>query len=378
MKKGRKNISARTKSIKEKNDCFYRNLEMLNILFYVGKGFMLRKQLFILIRSFYKINEHTANDMLSDLLQHGLVIKKQATDTQTCLYILTKFPLTQYKEGCCNTRDATSIKLNNRKIWNNIYRTEFIIREAIPMMEKLNISLELQNLFDFLHNYNITIYTSENQISVYQLYKSLYEKFPIKDIEAIRNQRPIESAFMNDYYKADAELYNYQCNFLGYSPDEEFAYLLEMKAKLEREKDLLSSPKELKKFYYNLFNMTAAGFFFIGLPDEDGNIILGTFDKCNNMYLKKIYENAICIALMLERYLGYFPHVTLQVYMSDADNLLSLRKREDEKGYDYIKQEMSNISKREVFFKNYKIPEQYWDFIQVDYIYYPLREKYNL
>ena len=81
-----KNISARTKSRLAKEECFNRNIPILNILFYLGGGFMLRKQTVTLVRIFYQINEHKANDMIADLLSNGLLIKKQATDTKTCLY----------------------------------------------------------------------------------------------------------------------------------------------------------------------------------------------------------------------------------------------------------------------------------------------------
>lgn len=369
------NISARTKSRLAKEECFNRNIPILNILFYIGGGFMLRKQMVTLVRIFYHINEHKANDMIADLLSNGLLVKKQATDTRTCLYIMTKFPLAMYHE--CSTRDSCSVKLNNRKIWLNFYRTEFIIRQAVPMMEQLAIELTLQNLLDFLADYCITIFTTENQMSIYQLYGRLYEKFPIKDKELIASGFPRESDFMNDYYKITADLYHHQRNFLGYNIDDDYSDYIDIKEKLEREKDLISSPKEYRRNYYSLFNMTAAGFFFIGKPTEK-NIIIGTFDKCNNMYLKKIYENILCIYLMLERYLGFFPQITLQVYMSDADRILSLRDKENEQGYDYSRQEKSGLTKRDSFFQNMRIPRQSWDDIHVDYIYYPLKEKYNL
>lgn len=370
------NISARTKSRVAKEECFNRNIPLLNVLFYIGKGFMLKKQLLTLVRIFYNVNEHKATDMLSDLCEHGLVIKKQATNTKTCIYILTKFPLAIYHE--CSTRDSCSIKLNNRKIWNNIYRTEFIIRQALPLMEQYDMELSLENLLAFLEVNCISIFTTENQASIYQLYENLYENFPIKDKEFLNNGCPCESDFMTDFYKVKAELYNHQINFLGYTNEDDFSIYLDAKDRLEREKDLLSSPKDLKRSYFTLFNMVAAGFFFIGRPNEE-HIIIGTFDKCNNMYLKKIYENIICIALMLFRYLGFFPEITLQVYMSDADNLISLRNKENEQGYDYVCQEKTGLTKRETFFQNMKIPRQYWDdYIHVDYIYYPLREKYNL
>lgn len=370
-----KNISARTKSRLAKEECFNRNIPILNILFYIGGGFMLRKQMVTLVRIFYQINEHKANDMIADLLSNGLLVKKQATDTRTCLYIMTKFPLAMYHE--CNTRDSCSVKLNNRKIWNNIYRTEFIIRQAVPLMEQLGMELTLQNLLNFLTDYCISVFTTENQMSVYQLYGNLYEKFPIKDKELIASGFPRVSDFMNDYYKITADLYHHQQNFLGYKIDDDYSDYINIKEKLEREKELISSPKECKKNYYSLFNMTAAGFFFIGKPTGE-NITIGTFDKCNNMYLKKIYENIICIFLMLERYLGFYPMITLQVYMSDADKLIALRTKENEQGYDYEKQEKSGLTKRDSFFKNMRIPRQYWDYIQVDYIYYPLKEKYSL
>ncbi len=370
-----KNISARTKSRSEKEECFYRSIPVLNVLFYVGKGFMLRKQLITLVRVFYSLNEHKTNEMLTDLLAHGLIIKKQATNTRTCIYILTKFPLAMYCE--CSTRDSCSVKLNNRKIWNNIYRTEFIIRQVVPFMEQLNIELTLENILNFLSDYSISIFTTENQMSVYQLYGNLYEHFPIKDKDLILSDVPKESDFLNDYYKVTADLYNHQVNFLGYKTDDDFSSYLSIKDKLENEKTLTNSQKEIKKYYYTLFNMTAAGFFFIGKPNGE-HITIGTFDKCNNMYLKKIYQNIIFIFLMLERYLGFYPRITLQVYMSDYDRLISLRCNESEQGFDYNKQEKTGCTKRDSFFKNLNIPQQYWDYIQVDYVYYPLREKYNL
>ena len=124
--------------------------------------------------------------------------------------------------------------------------------------------------------------------------------------------------------------------------------------------------------------MVSNGFFFMGLPDDDDNIEIGIFDKCNNMYLKKIYDNIICIFYMMERYLGYYPHIKLNVYLSDNERLYSLENKEYENGFDYDRQESSGLSKRNTFFKNFNVPKQYWDYIQVDYIYYPLREKYNL
>lgn len=369
------NISARTKSRLAKEECFNRNIPISNILFYIGGGFMLRKQAVTLVRIFYQINEHKANDMIADLLSYGLLVKKQATDTKTCLYIMTKFPLAMYHD--CSTRDSCSVKLNNRKIWHNVYRTEFIIRQAVPMMEQLDIELTLQNLMNFLTDYCISVFTTENQMSVYQLYGNLYEKFPIKDKELIASGFPRVSDFMDDYYKITADLYHHQRNFLGYQIDDDYSGYLDIKERLERERDLISSPKEYRRNYYSLFNMTAAGFFFIGKPTGK-NITIGIFDKCNNMYLKKIYENIICIYLMLERYLGFFPQITLQVYMSDADRILFLQDKENEQGYDYSKQERSGLTKRDSFFQNMRIPRQNWNDIHVDYIYYPLKEKYHL
>ena len=58
------NISARTKNRQAKEESFNRNIPILNILFYIGNGFMLKKQMVTLARIFYQINEHRANDIL--------------------------------------------------------------------------------------------------------------------------------------------------------------------------------------------------------------------------------------------------------------------------------------------------------------------------
>lgn len=371
------NVSARSKSKEAKQECFNRNIPITNIIFYLGKGFMLRSQIITLVRIFYGVNEHKANDMISDLASHGLIIKKQATDTTTFLYVLTKYTLSQYYENY-SSRDINSIKLNNRKIWNNIYRNEFIIREIIPMMRNSNTPLELDSLFSFLDNNCINIFTTENQSSVYQLYKLIFDKYPIKDKENIINGIPVFSPFMNDYYKSIAELYNFQTNFLNYKIKDDYSNYANIKEQLECEKDIEKSPKEVKKNYYSLFNMVAAGFFFLGTTSSNNHINIGLIDKCNNMSLKKIYENIICIWLMLERYLGFYTEITLYVFMSNENNIIYLKNKESELYFDYVTQEKKDYNKRNSFFKNYRIPKQYWENISVKYIFYPLREKYNL
>ena len=81
---------------------------------------------------------------------------------------------------------------------------------------------------------------------------------------------------------------------------------------------------------------------------------------------------------MLERYLGFYPEITLYVFMSDENNIIYLKNKESELYFDYVTQEKKDYNKRNSFFKNYRIPKQYWENISVKYIFYPLREKYNL
>ena len=246
------------------------------------------------------------------------------------------------------------------------------------MMRNSNTPLELDSLFSFLDNNCINIFTTENQSSVYQLYKLIFDKYPIKDKKNIINGIPVFSPFMNDYYKSIAELYNFQINFLNYKIEDDYSNYANIKEQLECEKDVEKSPKEIKKNYYSLFNMVAAGFFFLGTVSSDNHINIGLIDKCNNMSLKKIYENIICIWLMLERYLGFYPEITLYVFMSDENNIIYLKNKESEHYFDYVTQEKKDYNKRNSFFKNYRIPKQYWENISVKYIFYPLREKYNL
>ncbi len=144
------------------------------------------------------------------------------------------------------------------------------------------MELTLENLLNFLTDCCISVFTTENQMSVYQLYQNLSKNFPIRDKDLIASGNPRASEFMNDYYKITADLYSHQRNFLGYRIEDDFSDCLAVKNMLDREKDLIKSPKELKRNYYSLFNMTSAGFFFIGKP-AGKNITIGIFDKCNNM-----------------------------------------------------------------------------------------------
>jgi len=278
---------------------------------------------------------------------------------------MTKFSLAKYNSKY-TTKDVTSIKLNNRKIWQNIYRTEYIIKTIIPMLLQTNTSITLSNLFQFLDAYFIHLFTKENQQDIYNLYSNFYDHYELE----------INNEFMNDFQKATAELINYQKNFLKLDIEVNEKYL-HTKNTIERERMLTSSLKEQRKQYYNFFNMTAAGFHFVGHL-TDNTMILILFDNCNNMNLRKVYDNAICIMYMMEKYLGFVLYLDIQIYMSYYDNLLTLREKENEQGYDYKKQEKIGYNKRDTFFYNYNVPKQYWDNICVDYFYYPLREKYNL
>jgi hypothetical protein len=371
------NVSSRTKSSIDKAACFERNIATLNIIYYIGKGFMLRKQLITLLRLLYGINSHKANDMINDLQSYGLLIKKQATNTKTCIYVITKYPLSQYHN--CSSRDTCSIKLNNRKIWLNMYRVEYVIRIIIPQMEEAHNEISLESLMAYLDINNISIYTNENQTSIYELYKNFDNHFPIKDKESIMGGYPVESPFYNDYYKTIAELFDHNIKFLGYKYNEvDYEDYLVVKEQLEREKDIIPSPKEQKIYYYNLFNMVSNGFFFESLLSNEENVTIGFFDKCNNVCLNKIYENIICIFYMLERYLGFYPQITLNVYMSDMVELNKLEENQYKDGYDYYTQERTGFNKRDSVFQNYKVPRQYWQNIKVNYTYFPLREKYNV
>jgi len=73
---------------------------------------------------------------------------------------------------------------------------------------------------------------------------------------------------------------------------------------------------------------------------------------------------------------GYNPITVTKIRQNRE--IIHLQDKENEQGYDYSKQERSGLTKRDSFFQNMRIPRQNWNDIHVDYIYYPLKEKYNL
>lgn len=67
-------------------------------------------------------------------------------------------------------------------------------------MKQLGMELTLENLLNFLTDYCISVFTTKNQMSVYQLYGNLYDKFPIKDKGLLSSGYSRASDFMNGYY----------------------------------------------------------------------------------------------------------------------------------------------------------------------------------
>lgn len=325
----------------------------------------------------YNTNTHNANTMIGDLLNHGLLIKKEIRKTKTCCYVFTKFTTSRYKGT--TSRNVSSVILNNPKIWGNIFRLEYIINVVIPKMEQQNITICIESIIDYMENNFITPFYKENQMSIYNLYVLFDKIFP----NAI-NSKP----FMDDYNKCVADAYIHTQNFLSCEPKEGFEHCLQVKNEIERDKKSYTTTSSVLQNYYNLYNFVSNNFFFESRVYEEDYVLeddtiekrkvieIGMFDKNLNLQLDKVYGQATLILLMLHRYFGYYPYIKLHIYSCMQEQIKAMKQREKECSYD------SDYSQRtlrkEFYFQKYQLPKQYWENISVEYIYYPLIEKYTL
>lgn len=363
MKK--ENVSTRTKTKEQKEQCFFENKEVLDICYYLCEGFFIRKQMYQLMYLLYDIPEKETREKVKMLCSYGLLKESQVNYSNTKLCVMGKFATSLYYENK-SSRDIPAVKLNNKKIIESIYRTEFLIQKVIPLLEKNQIELTIEDILYVCKENAISIYTKSNQEDVYELYNKLHTM----------------NAFSNSFYEED---YNISiCEYLLYSknflhteiPYEDFDKVLQLKQMRDKERMQLVSNVEKNKYYYNLFNMVGNGFFF-RFPPNGTNIKVGIFD-IGNLTVEKLYKQTGFLYSMLQRYLA--PDVTLdvQVYLSTKEKKDYLLKKETSKSFDMKRQEWRETNKRETYLRQTGIREQYLENIEVTYINFDLKEKYNI
>lgn len=366
------NIKSITHTYQQKENSCINNKIILDYAYHLSNGFFLKQQLLFIISIIEHIPMKQLNSMISDLCNHGLLIQKQVTTTKTNLFVMNKFSLSHYVKY--DTRDTTSIKLNNTKIWTNIFRLEFLIQEILP-----NLTSKIDNLTELLTYLNdnfIDIFRVANQEDVCKFYIEFYKKFPVKNKIDVKHLPP-KTEFTNDYLASIEEYRIYLTNFKKeYEKAERYKGYEHYKSDKDLNAVFFNTPIEKNKHCYNLYQMKAQGFFFKSSVINN-NVNIGLFDIYTHLSLRKIYTNSIFILLMLIRYLGFTPILNITIYVKDFDTKRRLEKEESMKNYNYLDREVCEYNKKTGFF--YRLGCMHLlDNINVEYKVYELESKYKL
>lgn len=186
-------------SIKEA--LFDENRDLLDIIYYLGQGFMLAEQIYTYGSFLYGLSKDRIRRKIINLHGKGLLLEKQATTTNTKIYVLNKYVLSKYKSK--SSQDVSSVKITDNKFWKNLYVNEFIIRNILPCINKNHLNLSISTIFGLLEDNFMTFMYSQNRHDVFKIYGAFYDRFEIKNTED----------FNKDYYALTSDLYNYGRNF---------------------------------------------------------------------------------------------------------------------------------------------------------------------
>lgn len=346
-----------------KQEIFDSNRDLFDIVYYLGTGFMLSDHIYIYGKAIYDLSEKAITRKLINMCSKGLLLEKEATTTGTKIYVLSKYVKSKYESK--PSQDVSSVRITERKLWKNFYMNEYIIQRIVKYLLKNEREISIQKILDLLEWNFITIQTTQNRQDVFNLYEKFYERF----------ERKTSESFMQDFNALAADLYLFDKNFLKAELDVDYSEQLRQRKIRQLDKGAYKSEEDKNKYFYNLYQFVMQGFFFNGISEDV--IQIGLFE-IGKLTFDKIYKQSCYILLMLERYLGFMPKLSLTVYYSDVDVVSEIELEAKRKSYNFKKQEFSDNDKKCETFKALGIREQYWENIEIRYIHYNLKNRYNL
>ncbi len=364
MNKNKK--SARDIPLAKKQDTYNKALPIIMIIHLLGNDMMLRSQIRQLTCDTYHIPEKEADFMISEMLQNGLLYRKSiCTGSKTELLYLSKFTIATLTET--SSSDVPAIAFSRKKIYENIFNTQYIIEYLLPEMEgKYDTSPD--NLISYLR------YSGSNMlIPSHQLYYSDYFAFFYTTCTRL-------NLTLADDFFYDWKAYEYdKLRFLSKSNPsilEECDTYKKDKQMRESICQTYTSEVERVKYTYSLANMMASRFYIAAILPDTVDLIYN--DSLDNLSLEKLYLNLAGITLMLDRYIKQELKINLTVFVysqSRADNFYDMEER---RVYDSFTKTYKELPRSEAYLSNYGVRPSLWDNITVKYVPMDIANKYHV
>lgn len=308
-----------------KEQLFKENRELLEVLFELGGGIMLKEHLISLTVYFYP-NKFNIKNNIKELIQCGFLKEQQFITSNKYFLYVTKYPISKLQG--IQSRNANSINPSYERMANSLFRMEYLITITLPKLVGKNLTI--QDIKSRHYNHCHTTLVQKNNPEI--VYDSFKHKAELLKIE-------LTSAFKYDLgmarYEKEALLSRISNREL--IPNKEYK---EMKADIEKNKSLIAQNKQLME-YFNFKNLLSRNFLINGITYKNQELFLklSVFDINNSLEVIYLYKNLGYIYIMLDRYFN-IPYtdklkLDLTVYTWSSDQQNKLKYESTQKARDF-------------------------------------------
>ena len=353
-------------SLEQKESLFAKYQPLLYMIHSCG-GYILRRQMRRLFHLLTGRNEKEIEFDIAELILNSFLLQKTINkDTRTQMLYLSKYPKSKFL-NTERTGDVPAINWSNQKIFEQIFKIDYLIEVIIPDMRKQNFNIDMDNIITYLHWNGSNLLMSANQMDMFTIYNNIATVF--QSIGYI----------LTEEFTRDMEISKYDMECFESKQLQKNKELPPCIAKIRRdtEMDSYNSEIERNKQFYTLKNLAAHGFYIERI--QGNNIHLCYFDNMNSIQTKKLYQNLCYILLMFQRYLNNRDiELITTVYTWDKDRVEHLQKEERKQAYDFYRQEWVEENKKFKIMKDIGLLRQYWENIHVTYKSEDIYSKYNV
>ena len=308
-----------------KEQLFKENRELLEVLFELGGGIMLKEHLISLTVYFYP-NKSNIKNNIKELIQCGFLKEQQFITSNKYFLYMTKYPIAKLQG--IQSRNANSINPSYERMANSLFRMEYLITITLPKLVGKNLTINDIKSRHYNHCHTTLVQKNSPEI----VYDSFKHKAELLKLE-------LTSSFEFDLgmakYEKEALISRISnCEFV---PNKENK---EMKEKVEKNKSLIAQNKQLME-YFNFKNLLSRNFLINGITYKNQEVFvkLSLFDINNSLEVIYLYKNLGYIYRMLSRYVD-IPYtdklkIDLTVYTWSLEQRNKLKYESTQKARDF-------------------------------------------
>lgn len=160
-------------------------------------GYMLRRQI---RKLFHLLTDRSKKDIefdIAELILSSFLLQKTINrDTRTQMLYLSKYPKSKFL-AVDRSGDVPSINWTNPKIFEQIFKIDYLIEVIILSMKEQNFNIDMDNIITYLNWTGSNLFLSSNQTDMLTIYNNLAAAFQSTGYE------------LSDEFIRDMEIANY-------------------------------------------------------------------------------------------------------------------------------------------------------------------------